>query len=160
MAANRNERTIRLSVYERARLNKRIRATGYTAQELITDQHDMPEGFDIETLLSGLKKGRGSLLLNDYEYFLSILDRYEERKSTKGHVSVTQKLTNRINKEIQRTGVTPAELISRMHKQNREAGITDATIYNWLNGKVRKANKYAVQRTLKLYAEIPDKSKL
>jgi hypothetical protein len=59
-------------------------------------------------------------------------------------------LVNTLRKEIERTGI-PVQLMLRRASRKEKPPVSAATVYQWLNGGVKKANQDAMAYVLGLY---------
>ncbi|WP_421754193.1 hypothetical protein [Croceimicrobium sp.] len=148
---NRDEVYIEMTDDVRESLNTAFKKTGLSLKRLFDTRTDHPKDFNWRNFHSILAR-YPKLNMDHYKYIIDVLEANEEQ----GYEVISDQLCMTIRSEIRRTGVTIPHILRRAGR-NEPPLVTQTTVYNWLNGKVKRADRKEVKYLLDLYKNIPDK---
>lgn len=133
-------------------LRNKLKATGMSPKRLFAYRDDLPEKFDWKNIHTLLSDRRKTLRAGIYNYIAMVCDENKEQ----GYQEITQDLLDTIQGEINRTGV----LINQLEFKAKIRGlpmVRSNVVKSWFNGKVKKADKDAIEIVLNFYKQFPDR---
>lgn len=143
---------IKITDEMRENLKLKLKKTGLSPKRLFAHRNDLPEGLAWHNIRHFIKPSTKRLKRKYHEFFIRICDEHNGQ----GYEEITQEIRERIQNEIDRTGIRIYHLLRRASVEQKNH-VKGYTVKAWLNGSAQKANKCDIDYILGLYAKTPDK---